>query len=249
MVRLFWIWASVSQELTRIPAEAAVVTFHARQRSSNIEDESEIFSQRHVYHSHKGLPAMKQAGHPDDLVVVSGPDEGARFPIVRSPVYIGRDEQCAIRLLLDDTIEPYHGRLAAVSGGYRVRSIGGAPLFVNGVQASNRVSRILRDGEFLKAGNTLFTLECAPGGLASQGRAMPGESDVAWFLRHSGDVAARLLRTSARFTAGALRETTRHWKFLVLLALLIAYIASSSFRESVNGLGSMALDYVRSFLP
>lgn len=192
---------------------------------------------------------MKQAGHPDYLVIVSGPEDGARFPIARSPVYVGRDPQCAVNLRFDNTVDAYHARLAAVSSGYRVRSIGGAPVFVNGVRVGNRVSQVLRDGDFLKAGNTLFTLECAPGGLASQSRTRPGESDVAWFLRHSGDVAARITSVSARFTASALRETTRHWKFLLLLALLIAYIAFSPFREGVNGLGSMALDYVRSFLP
>ena len=192
---------------------------------------------------------MKNAGHPDYLVVVNGPEDGAEFPIARSPVYIGRDPQCAINLRLDNAIEPYHARITVVSDGYRVRSIGSAPVFVGKARVGILYSRILRDGELLQVGNTLLALECSPDCLANRSHGLPSESDAAWLLRQTGEVAVRATRRSARFLASAFRETTHHWKFFGLLALVIVYIAYAPFRDGVNGLVSTAWEFLRSLRP
>ena len=190
---------------------------------------------------------MKQAGHPDYFVVINGPEDGAEFPIARTPVYIGKDPQCAVNLRLDNGIEPYHARVTVVSDGYRVRSIGGAPLFADGKRVGSLFSHVLRDGEFLQAGNTLLALECAPDGLASRSHGMASESDIGWLLRQSGDFAARTTRWTVRFSVNAFREFTHHWKFFFLLGVVIAYLVYSPFRNGVNRLVGMAWQFIQSF--
>jgi hypothetical protein len=189
---------------------------------------------------------MKQAGHPDYFVVINGPEDGAEFPIARTPNYIGSDPHCAVNLRLDSDIEPYHARVTVVSDGYRIRGIGGAPVFADGKRVGSLFSYILRDGEFVQAGNTLLALECAPDGLASRSRGMASESDIGWMLRQSGDFATRASRRTARFSANAFREATHHWKFLFLLGIVVAYLIYAPFRSGVNRLVAMAWAFIQS---
>jgi len=191
---------------------------------------------------------MKKAGQPDHFVVINGPEDGAEFPITRTPVYIGKDPQCAIILRLDNAIEPYHARITVVSDGYRIRSIGGAPVFVGGKRVGTLFSRIVHDGEFVQLGNTFLALECAPDGLAVRSHGMPTESDIVWLFRQTAEHAFRLSRWSVHFLLNASREATHHWKFFFLLALVIAYLAYAPFRNTVNAGAAMAWDYVQSFM-
>ncbi|MFO7975406.1 MAG: FHA domain-containing protein [Candidatus Hydrogenedentota bacterium] len=192
---------------------------------------------------------MKKAGHPDHFVVINGPEDGAEFPITRTPVYLGNDPQCAINLRLDNAIKPYHARVTVVSDGYRIRSIGGAPIFVDGKRVGTLFSRIIRDGEFVQVGNTFLALECAPDGLAVRSRGMPSESDIAWLMRQTADGAFRASRWSARFLINASREATHHWKFFLLLGFVIVYLVYAPFRITVNATVSTAWDYVQSLMP
>ena len=192
---------------------------------------------------------MKKAGYPDCLVVINGPEDGAEFPIARTPIYIGKEPQCAVNLRLDSAIQGYHARVTAVSDGYRIRSIGGAPVFVGGKRVGTLVSRIVRDGEQMQVGNTLMTLECAPDGLASRSRGMPSESDIAWLLRQVADFTVRAGRWSGRFLVNAFRESTHHWKFFTLLGALIVYLVYPPFRDGVNHVVGMAWDFVKSLMP
>ena len=191
---------------------------------------------------------MRGAGFPDYLVVVNGPEDGAEFPIARTPVYIGKDPQCAINLRLDNSIEAYHARITVVSDGYRVRSIGGASVFVNGKRVGVLVSHILRDGQLLQVGNTLMALECAPDGLATRSHGMASESDLAWLLRQSGDFAARATRRTLRFTSNAFREATHHWKFFTLLGAVVAYAVYAPFRNSINRIVIIAWNFLQSLV-
>ncbi len=192
---------------------------------------------------------MMRAGQPDCLMVINGPEDGAEFPIARTPAYIGHEPQCAINLRLDSAIEPCHARITAVSDGYRIRSIGGAPVFVGGKRVGTLISQIVRDGEFIQAGNTLLALECSPDGLASRSRGMASESDMAWFVRQLGDRSASATRWTARFLAGAIREVTYRWKFCTLLALVVTYLAYAPFRRSVNRMAAAAWGFVQSVIP
>lgn len=179
----------------------------------------------------------------------AGKTESAKqFPITRTPLYIGSDLQCAINLRLDNGIEPYHARVTVVSDGYRIRSIGGAPVFVGGKRVGTLFSRVIHDGEFFQVGNTFLALECAPDGLAVRSRGMPSESDMAWLLRQVADGSVRAGRWTARFLVNAWREATHHWKFFLLPGLLVACLVYAPFRNTLNGVVAWAWNYVQSLM-
>lgn len=123
---------------------------------------------------------------PDMLEIINGPEDGTEFPISRAPIIVGMDNTCDVSVHLDEDIESFHARLSAVSDGYRVRKIRGGRLTINGKRAGLFRSRILREGDVLEVGNTEFSLQCAPDGLAKRSRGLTGENDFVWFLRSMG---------------------------------------------------------------
>lgn len=157
---------------------------------------------------------------PDMLEVINGPEDGTEFPINRAPVIAGRDPGCAVNVRLDESVQPFHARLTAVSDGYRVRRIGPGTLRVNGRKAGVIRSRILRDGGILCMGRTELYLCCAPDGLARRSRGLPTESDFAWCLRVGGRKIGRALRWGTT----ASRRRPRFLQLLIL-AFIVAAVA------------------------
>lgn len=174
---------------------------------------------------------------PDLLEIINGPEDGTEFPISRAPVILGSDFGCAVNVRLDEDVQSLHARLTAVSDGYRVRKLRGGVLKVNGKNAGVIRSRILREGDILRAGNTELYLRCAADGLAKRSRGLPTENDVAWCLRVLGGKLWELGWWTGHFIAGR----SRYMRFLLVM-FIIALIAgflrpnlASELRHAIFG--------------
>jgi len=125
---------------------------------------------------------MRQS-YADQFEVLNGPEDGAAFAITRVSFHIGSDPSCVVPIRMDGSVHRFNALVTAVSDGYRVRRLGGAPVFADGKRAGKILSRILRPGSVLRVGDTELLLQCSPGGLASRSRGLPMQNDAVWALR------------------------------------------------------------------
>jgi hypothetical protein len=126
---------------------------------------------------------MNERDRPDAIVVIHGPEDGAEYPIVRAPFYIGSDPSCAVNIRLDEAVRPFHAYVTAVPEGYRVRRFDTEPVYVDGKGTGRFRSRVVRSGGQIQVGNTLLCVECALDGLASRSYGVGTESDLIWAIR------------------------------------------------------------------
>ena len=179
---------------------------------------------------------MTPAYQTDTLVVLNGPEDGAEFPIARTPVHLGSDPSCHVYLRLDTSIQPRHVLITVVSEGYRVRSLDMPTATVNGKPAGPIRSRILRPGGPRQVGRTVLTVRGAPDGLAKRSRGLPHESDLGWAVRRAfvglGQRAVRL----GWWVWERLKMLTTSGKAISLL-LVALYLLWDPFRSWVNSAG------------
>ena len=164
----------------------------------------------------------------DQFEVLNGPEDGTQFPVTRTPVDIGTDPSCGIALRLDAKVKPHHARIAAISDGYRVRSLGAGSVRVNGKSAGATKSRVIRSGEILQVGNTQFCLQCASDGLAGRSRGLVTESDLAWVFWQLLKKFALVLRVTIRTVQSLPKKLMKHW-FSVFLVVGIACFLKPDF--------------------
>lgn len=148
---------------------------------------------------------MIGSDYADVFEVVNGPEDGAEFPVPRTPVDIGSDPGCGVHISLDPDVKWFHARVTVVSDGYRVRRLTGGPVYVNGKRAGVIRSRIARNGGIVQVGNTELALRCASGGLAGRSVGLPSESDLGWLLRiifRKTGFAARVIYRGLRALLG-----------------------------------------------
>lgn len=188
---------------------------------------------------------MKEAGIPDSLTVVNGPEDGTEFSLTRSPFTIGHDASCTVCLRLDNDIEKIHVRVTAAGDGYRVRCATGKPVEVNDRRAGKIRSRILRSGQFLKVGHTELVLECAPDGLAGRSRGIVHESDWAWAFRTAVSGSFALVRGLVRASAALLRWLRRRKQAVAAALFVVLYFFVPSFRTLVLYWAGRALELFR----
>ncbi len=176
----------------------------------------------------------------DRFEIVNGPEDGIDFPITRTPIDVGADPACGIFLSIDKAVRPVHARISVVSGGYRVRSISGAPVLVDGKRSGVVLARIVRSGGMVRIGDTTLCLLCEPDGLADRSLGVPLESNLAWLIRlllRGGWQAciwpARLLLAS--------RGVGRRW----VLPLLALFAIAALLRPD---LASGAIAWIRGWL-
>ncbi len=181
----------------------------------------------------------------DNLQVINGPEDGTDFPIIRSPFYIGSDPHCEVTLVMDGTVEPLHALLSVVSEGYRVRRISPSPVWVNGKRVGRIFSRILRDGDMLRVGDTVLVLQCSREGLASRSIGAVSESDLGWLVRRTARFLVQGVRSVVSFTAWLIRSLFSSWWFFVGL-LIAAYVLSPTFRWYVIGYSRYLLERILS---
>ena len=141
---------------------------------------------------------MRAAGLPDTLTVINGPEDGTEFALTQREVLIGSHSSCSVNPRLDTGVEEIHGRVSAVADGYRVRSAGGRPVYVNGKAASIVRSQIVRAGDVLRVGHTELVLECSEDGLASRHRGVTLENDFTWALRRAAHHGVGITGTLSR---------------------------------------------------
>lgn len=181
---------------------------------------------------------MNEAGSPDSMTVVNGPEDGTEFPLGRAPFTIGSDAGCVVILSLDSDVEEVHARATSASDGYRIRRCTSSPVSVNGRRVGMMRSRVLRSGGYLKVGHTELVLECAPDGLASRSRGIVSESDAVWAVRKG---ALGLARLSAKFFVVVPRTLFRHWKLTILLVMVLLYFFMPSFRGLAHSVMNSAV--------
>ncbi len=174
---------------------------------------------------------MKAAGLHDTLTVINGPEDGTEFSLTQAEFIIGSDAACAVNPRLDTAIEANHARASAVADGYRVRSLGSRPIYVNGKAASVVRSQIAHAGDVLRVGSTELVLECSADGRASRNRGIAIEDDFTWALRCGVLRAGRCARLAVRLMMLACRSLLKHKAIAVLLAALALYRFVPGFRE------------------
>ncbi len=166
---------------------------------------------------------MKAAGLPDTLTVVNGPEDGTEFALTHREFLIGSDNDCSVNLRLDTAIEAVHGRVSAVADGYRVRSAGETPVYVNGKRTSIVRSQIARAGDILRVGRTELVLECSADGLASRNRGVTLENDFTWAVRRAAVRAGRIARLATRLSFRGGRALFKGRLLTLLIGACVLY--------------------------
>jgi transcriptional regulator with GAF, ATPase, and Fis domain len=93
------------------------------------------------------------------LVATAGPGRGARFPLDRREISVGRDSSNSI-VLPDASVSPRHCTVVNRDGQVSIRDVDGAnPTFVNGLPAAERT---LEAGDRIRIGSSTFVLTFAP---------------------------------------------------------------------------------------
>ena len=179
---------------------------------------------------------MRPSGTPDCFCIINGPEDGAEYPIHRVPFTMGSDFKCAVNPRLDKTVHDEQARVTVVSDGYRVRSIRGLPVYVNGKRTGGILSRIVRNGDIVQLGHTLITLDCAPDGLVSRSQGIDYENDFVWAIGHGMRGALQGVKGFFSLLRRLLRSIIAFWKSTGLLGILFlgAYIFYLPFRYFVN---------------
>lgn len=129
----------------------------------------------------------------DRFEIINGPEDGTEFPVTRAPFELGSDPGCTVNARMDEEIKLLHARANVVSRGYCVRSLHGAPVWVNGRRAGRIKSRVARDKDIVRIGRTEFMVHLAEGGLASRSYGLPVEGDFRYAMRMVGRALAWLL--------------------------------------------------------
>lgn len=176
---------------------------------------------------------MRAAGLPDTLTVINGPEDGTEFALTQREFLIGSDNACSVNLRLDRDIEAVHGRASAVADGYRVRSAGETPVYVNGKVASIVRSQIVRAGDVLRVGHTELVLECSADGLASRNRGITLENDFMWALRRGALRAGGIARLLTRLGARAVGTLLRGRISTLFIGCFLLYWLVPGFRDWV----------------
>ncbi len=161
----------------------------------------------------------------DLLEIVNGPEDGAAFPITRTPAAIGASVDCAVFITFDKSVQPLHARLSVVSGGYRVRAVSSAPVYVNKKRSGAIWARVARPGDIVRVGDTKLCLACAPDGLAKRSIGMPTEGNIAWLFRALFRVFGKGLGLLYRPLYFLLTRVNR-----LALAVLVALVVLALFR-------------------
>jgi diguanylate cyclase (GGDEF)-like protein len=105
--------------------------------------------------THITVPGRPAPGHQACLVGIypAGPGMGCRYPIESTPLLIGREEDCDIRLS-DQSVSRRHVRVQPAVDGIYVVDLGSRNgTFVNEVREDKRQ---LHDGDYVRVGSTIF---------------------------------------------------------------------------------------------
>jgi len=170
------------------------------------------------------------AEYTDSFEIVNGPEDGVAFPIIRSPFNIGTSADCAVYLTFDKKVFPVHCRVTVVSGGYRVRSTAGTPVYINRKRSGMVWARIARSGDTIQIGETSLCVVCAPDGLAKRSIGMPTESNLVWLVRSIFDNLFKAGRLLYRLFFRMLSRFNRVALAVVIAVLILAWFQPNLLR-------------------
>lgn len=179
---------------------------------------------------------MRDPGQPDCFVIVNGPEDGAEFPLLRTPAHVGSDPGCQIVVRLDDDVAPRHALITAVPDGYRVRRLDTKPVLVDGKRAGALRSRVVRAGGTIRVGHTLLAVDCAPDGLARRSRGIMSENDLVWVIREGAARSVELVQRGIHHLFSLFGRLLGSWLALSGLFLL-AFVFVRPFRYWVLNAG------------
>lgn len=179
---------------------------------------------------------MTQRAPTDMLVAINGPEDGASFPLVRTPIYIGCDPTCQAHVRLDSFILPCHVMVTAVHDGYRVRAVQGPNVYVDGKPVGYIRSRTLRPGGELQIGHTLFTVQLAPDGLAKRSHGLRRDSDMVWAVRQGARAFVDRLARTGSFLFNWESGLLTNWKAWIILGVVGTYSLWPGLRSTINSL-------------
>jgi FHA domain len=188
---------------------------------------------------------MRAAGMPDALIAVNGPQDGTEFALAGRLVHMGRDAACTVNLSLDNAVLGVHAELSPAGGGYRVRSLCGKPVYIDGKRAGNVKSRIAKSGSLMRVGHTEMILECAADGPASRSVGISLENDFLWALRNMTRRTLAGIAAVARAVARRpINLVRRHPVIFTTIALALAI----RFIPFVRGFAYDILDVLKSIV-
>lgn len=170
----------------------------------------------------------------DRLEVVNGPEDGTQFPLTRTPADIGAGPSADIHIRFDSKIAPSHARITVIADGYRIRRLDRSAVWAGGKRAGKIHSRIVRDGDIIRVGNTEIALRCAPGGLAGRTRGIAVETDVEWAVRLLGARLRPFFRSVVRGTRWFLRRVGIPLAVVAVLLFVIAAFRPSLLQSLAN---------------
>ncbi len=166
--------------------------------------------------------------HMDNIEIINGPEDGIVFPITRVQFTIGASADCAVFLNYDRNICPVHARVTVVSGGYRFRSVSGAPVFINGKRSGMVWARCAHSGDVIRVGDTSLHLSCGPDGLAGRSIGVPTESNFVWLIRILFQQLSRMILILYRLCFRMLSRLNR-----AVLFILVAVLALTIFKPGL----------------
>ncbi len=183
----------------------------------------------------------------DEFEIINGPEDGAGHPVGRVPCWLGADPDCSVQVATDPAVRARHARITAASGGYRFRRVEGEDLFVNGRGVGKVRSRIAREGDVVRAGNTFFVLRCASEGLANRSRGIAPDSDLMFLL----GIVVRWLRLCLRSVWRLVKRAFSNVLSLIITVLVILALLSfflPNLRYTVTYYLYFIKDYVQGIL-
>jgi pSer/pThr/pTyr-binding forkhead associated (FHA) protein len=96
------------------------------------------------------------------VVVLAGHDAGARFPLQRDSIRVGREQSCQVALT-DATVSRLHARLDRLGGGWSILDLDSANgTSVNGRPLPSQTGRRIGAGDEILVGDVLLRLEEDP---------------------------------------------------------------------------------------
>ncbi|MFP4502073.1 MAG: FHA domain-containing protein [Candidatus Hydrogenedentota bacterium] len=183
----------------------------------------------------------------DEFEVINGPEDGATHSVGRVPCWLGADPECTVQVGTDPLLRARHARITAASGGYRFRRVEGDDLFVNGRAVGKIRSRIAREGDVVRAGNTFFVLRCATEGLANRSRGIAPDSDLLFLFGKLMRWLRLCMHASWRLVKRAFRNVLSIIiTVLVILALLSFFLPQ--LRYTVTHYLYVIKDYAQGLL-
>jgi hypothetical protein len=163
------------------------------------------------------------AGLYDEFEIINGPEDGSLFPLVRVPAYLGAGADCAVQIATDPAVLPRHVCITAASSGFRLRLVEGGGVMVNGRRAGRLFSRIAREGDVVRVGNTYLVLRTSPEGLARRSMGLAPDSDFLFALGKVGRMVRLLLRGVFRSVRGVFRNVISMIITVLVIAVLLSF--------------------------